>query len=153
MGAPCLLVCDLMDSIREDTGPLDRMLRMLLILDRCDNAAVAGPTVADASSSMMVSIYKQAISSGLPAGGSRGAEGLSRRGQRGTGGGGGGGGRGRETKGVGCSEPAGGVMQAALHMLGTLYCKCYTLNGHWSTWAMMPSMRMLPANPSPSHSL
>lgn len=63
LGAPCLLACDLMDSIREDTGPLDRMLRMLLILDRCDSAAVAGPTDMDASSSMMVSIYKQADSS------------------------------------------------------------------------------------------
>ena len=60
LGAPCLLACDLMDSIREDTGPLERMLRMLLIRDRCDSAAVAGPTVIEGSSSMMVSIYKQA---------------------------------------------------------------------------------------------
>ena len=72
LGAPCLLACDLMDSIREDTGPLDRMLRMLLILDRCDSAAVAGPTDMDASSSMMVSIYKQATSSGFPAGKKKG---------------------------------------------------------------------------------
>ena len=61
-----------MDSIREDTGPLERTLRMLLILDRCDSAAVAGPTVIDASSSMMVSIYKQADSSASSAGEQRG---------------------------------------------------------------------------------
>ena len=61
MGAPCLLAWERRDSIREDTGPLDLMLRMLLILDRCDSAAVAGPTVTDASSSMMVSIYMQAL--------------------------------------------------------------------------------------------
>ena len=53
-GTPCLLACDLMDSMREETGPADRML---LILDKCDRAAVAGPTVKEASSSMMVSIY------------------------------------------------------------------------------------------------
>ena len=72
VGAPCRLACDLRDSIREDTGPLDRMLRMLLILDRCDSAAVAGPTVTDASSSMMVSIYRQATPSASTAGQQRG---------------------------------------------------------------------------------
>lgn len=52
-GLPCLLAWDLKDSMRDETGPADRML---LILDSCDSAAVAGPTVKDASSSMMVSI-------------------------------------------------------------------------------------------------
>lgn len=41
--------------MREEAGAADRML---LILDKCDRAAVAGPTVKEASSSMMVSIYK-----------------------------------------------------------------------------------------------
>ena len=44
-----------MESMREEAGPAERMLLIRVIWDR---AAVAGPTVRDASSSMIVSICK-----------------------------------------------------------------------------------------------
>lgn len=46
---------DLIESMREEARPAERMLLIRVIWDR---AAVAGPTVRDASSSMIVSICK-----------------------------------------------------------------------------------------------
>jgi len=50
---PCLLLCDLVESRREEGRVPERALLILVIWDK---AAVTGPTVIEASSSMIVSI-------------------------------------------------------------------------------------------------
>ena len=50
---PCLLLCDLVESRREEGRVAERALLILVIWDK---AAVAGPTVIEASSSIIVSI-------------------------------------------------------------------------------------------------
>ena len=50
---PCLLLCDLVESRREEGRVPERALLILVIWDK---AAVAGPTVIEATSSMIVSI-------------------------------------------------------------------------------------------------
>lgn len=58
---PCLLLCDLVESRREEGRVAERALLILVIWDK---AAVAGPTVIEASSSIIVSIWNEVALAG-----------------------------------------------------------------------------------------